>query len=213
VRIFYWQKLLLGFISGNKSQQKTMKRRIILLLAVLTFLTAISPQKALAYDQTSAQSAILAVPQSIASQSVKQDNRAEILSAYLAQYNSPLADHAQTFIKEADANNLDWRMVAAISGVESGFGEAIPAYSYNAWGFGVYGGNVRGFTSWDDGISTVTTALRKTYMNERGATNIYQIGTTYAADPAWAYKVQGYMDAIDQFASDYNAKPALSISL
>src|SRR5260221_14778634 len=58
---------------------------------------------------------------------LNQDNRTEILQAYLEQYNSPLADHAQTFIQEADANNLDWRMVAAIAGVESGFGEAIPA--------------------------------------------------------------------------------------
>jgi beta-N-acetylglucosaminidase len=190
-----------------------MKRRFVLLLAVLTFFTAISSQKALAFDQTSAQSAVLAAPASITSQEVKQDNRAEILRAYLAQNNSPLADHAETFIKEADANNLDWKMVAAISGVESGFGEAIPPYSYNAWGFGIYGSNVRGFTSWDDGITTVTTALRKEYMDNRGATNIYQIGATYAADPSWAYKVQGYMDAIDQFTANYESKPALSISL
>src|SRR5579872_3070019 len=119
------------------------KRRIILLLAVFTFFTAISSQKALAFDQTSEQSANLAGAQAVSSQTVKQDNRAEILHTYLAQYNSPLADHANNIIKEADANNLDWRMVAAISGVESGFGEAIPAYSYNAWGFGVYGTNVR----------------------------------------------------------------------
>lgn len=190
-----------------------MKRRFILLLAVLTFFTAISSQKALAYDQSAEQSAIFAAPQTVPSQQVKQDNRAEILKAYLTQYNSPLADHADTFIKEADANNLDWRMVAAISGVESGFGEAIPPYSYNAWGFGVYGNNVRGFTSWDDGITVVSTALRQEYMNNRGATNVYQIGATYAASPTWAYRVQGYMDAIEQFSENYSPKPSLSISL
>jgi hypothetical protein len=190
-----------------------MKRRLMLLLAVLTFFTAISSQKALAFDQTSAQSAVLAVPQADTSQTVKQDNRAEILSAYLAQYNSPLADYADTLIKEADANNLDWRMVAAISGVESGFGEAIPAYSYNAWGFGIYGSNVRRFTSWDDGITEVSTSLRQEYMNGRGATNVYQIGATYAASPTWAERVQGYMDAIEQFSKNYSPKTALSISL
>jgi Mannosyl-glycoprotein endo-beta-N-acetylglucosaminidase len=189
-----------------------MKRRFILLLAVLTFFTAISSQKALAYDQTSEQSADFAEPQTVASQA-KQDNRAEILSAYLAQYNSPLADHADTFIKEADAYNLDWRMVAAISGVESGYGKAIPPYSYNAWGFGVYGSNVRRFTSWDDGITVVSTALRQEYMNARDATNAYQIGATYAASPTWATRVQGNMDAIEQFAENYSPKPALSISL
>jgi len=190
-----------------------MKRRLILLLAVLTFFTAISTQQALASEQTSEQSANLAGAQAVSSQPVKQDNRAEILRAYLTQYNSPLADHADTFIKEADANNLDWRMVAAISGVESGFGEAIPPYSYNAWGFGVYGANVRRFSSWDDGITVVSTALSQEYMNGRGATNIYQIGATYAASPTWASRVQGYMDAIDQFSQNYAPKPALSISL
>lgn len=187
-----------------------MKRRIILLLAVLTFFTAISTQTALAYDQTSETSAVLADPQG-ASQIVKQDDRAEKLRAYLEQYNSPLADHAETFIEEADANHIDWKLVAAIAGVESGFGEAVPGNSYNAWGFGIYGSNVRGFTSWDDGITTVSTALRKEYMDGRGATNVYQIGATYAADPAWAYKVVGYMNAIDQFTQNSD-KPALSIS-
>ncbi len=191
---------------------KIMKRRLSLLLAVLTFTTAISPTKVHAFGQTSEQSAVLAAPQAISSQIVKQDNRAKILSAYLEQYNSPLADHAQTFINQADANHLDWKMVAAISGVESDFGEAIPPYSYNAWGFGVYGSNVLGFTSWDDGITVVSTALRQEYMDNRGATNIYQIGATYATDPSWAYKVQGYMDAIDQFAAQ-STKPTLSISI
>ena len=190
-----------------------MKRRIFtfLLLAGLTLFTAISPQKAIASEQTAEQSAVLATSQDV--QVAKQDNRAEILRAYLEQYNSPLADHADTLVKEADANNLDWKLVAAIAGVESGYGEAIPAYSYNAWGFGIYGANVRRFASWDDGITVVTTALRKEYMDSRGATNVYQIGATYAASPTWAYRVQGNMDAIDQFASTYEAKPALSISL
>ena len=189
-----------------------MKRRFILLLAVLTFLTAISTHKALAYDLTSETSAVLADPHGVTSRLMKQDNRAEILRAYLAQFNSPLTDHADTFIKQADANNIDWKMVAAISGVESGFGIAIPPYSYNAWGFGVYGSNVRRFASWDDGITVVSTSLRKEYMDSRGATNVYQIGATYAASPTWATRVQGYMDTIDQFTANYESKPTLSIS-
>lgn len=188
-----------------------MKRRIILLLAVFTFLTAISTQKAHAYDHTSDVSAFMAAPQDITPQNMVVDNRAEILRSYLEQYNSPLAAHAETFIKEADANNLDWRMVAAISGVESGFGEAIPPYSYNAWGYNVYGPYVRRFTSWDDGITTVSTDLRRIYINGRGAKNVYQIGATYAADPAWAWKVQKYMNEIDQYATQFD-KPTLSIS-
>jgi len=188
-----------------------MTRRIIILLAVLTFFTAISPFKAQAYDQSSETSATFAAPQVTPSPIVKQDNRAAILRSYLEQYNSPLADHAETFIKESDANNIDWKMVAAISGVESTFGAAIPPYSYNAWGYNVYGTNVRRFASWDDGITVVSTDLRQIYMNQRGATNIYQIGATYAASPTWASRVQGYMDDIDQYATRVD-KPTLSIS-
>lgn len=189
-----------------------MKRRLFLLLAVITFFTAISTQQSFADDQTSDPSAFLAGAQAVPLQQAKHDNRAKILQSYLEQYNSPLADHAETFIKEADANHLDWKMVVAISGVESTFGEAIPPYSYNAWGYNVYGSNVRSFSSWDDGITVVSTDLRQIYMNQRGATNIYQIGSTYAADPDWAYKVQGYMDSIDQYSKRFD-NPTLSISL
>ena len=98
-----------------------MKRRLFLLLAVITFFTAISTQQALATDQTSDPSAAFAGAQAVPLPTVKQDNRAKILQSYLEQYNSPLADHAETFIKEADANHMDWKMVVAISGVESTF--------------------------------------------------------------------------------------------
>src|SRR5579862_427307 len=101
-----------------------MKRRFTLLLAVIILLTVISPKQAYAFSQTSEQSAAFAGSQLTSLPTVEQDNRAKILKSYLEQYNSPLADHAETFIKEADANGLDWKMVAAISGVESNFGEA-----------------------------------------------------------------------------------------
>jgi hypothetical protein len=189
-----------------------MKRRItILLLAVLSILTATFPQTTHAANIAGA-SANFAGSLAQATQPVAQDNRAEILRAYLQTYNSPLADHAETFIQQADKNQLDWKLVAAISGVESYYGQMIPPYSYNGWGFGVYGTNVRYFTSWDDGIIAVSTALRQEYMNQRGATNVYEIGSTYAAERQWANKVMRYSNEIDAFAKRF-AKPTLSISL
>jgi flagellum-specific peptidoglycan hydrolase FlgJ len=88
----------------------------------------------------------------------------------------------------------------------------IPPYSYNGWGYGVYGNNVRRFTSWDEGISVVTTALRKEYMDARGAQNIYQIGSTYAADPNWANKVIRFINEIEAYKTR-TEKPTLSITL
>jgi len=188
-----------------------MKRRnFILLLAVILF-TAISPKNAFAATPSD-HSANFAAPQVVTPTPMEHDNRAQILRSYLEQYNSPLADHAQTFIDQADANHIDWKLVVAISGVESTFGEAIPPYSYNAWGYNVYGTNVRRFSSWDDGITVVSHDLRTIYMDQRGATNVYQIGATYAASPTWASRVQGNMDDIDQYSKRFD-NPTLSISL
>ena len=49
-------------------------------------------------------------------------------------------------------------------------------------------------------------------MNQRGATNIYEIGRTYAASPVWASHVEHYMNRISDF-SILNPKDSLSISL
>jgi hypothetical protein len=189
-----------------------MYRRFIILLAVATILTAASPKNAYANSHTSEPSADFAGSQLTSLPKIEQDNRAAILKSYLEERNSPLADHADTIIKEADENNIDWRWIVAISGVESGFGQAIPSYSYNAWGYNIYGNNTRSFESWDDGITTVSTALREIYMNQRGETDIYAIGSSYAADPTWAYKVQNYVDDITQYANRLE-NPTLSISL
>lgn len=178
----------------------------------VALLFALTSSKEAYASQISLPSANLAATQVHSIPALNQDDRAQILRSYLEQYNSPLADHADIIIKEADANNIDWRWIVAISGVESGFGESIPAYSYNAWGYNIYGNNTRSFASWDDGIITVSTALRQTYMNDRSETDIYAIGSSYAADPDWAYKVQGYVDDINQYSQRFN-NPNLSISL
>lgn len=192
---------------------KFMKRIIIIiLLAVFTTLTAISPQIAQAFGTTSGASAIFAGSQAVTSHPVEHDNRAEILHAYLQKYNSPLADHAEALVREADVNRLDWKLVAAIAGNESYFGQQIPPYSYNGWGYGVYGNNVRRFSSWDEGIVVVSKALREDYYNKWGATNIAEIGAIYAADSQWANKVTHFFTEIDQYAKPFD-KPALSISL
>jgi mannosyl-glycoprotein endo-beta-N-acetylglucosaminidase len=193
------------------NSMKNIIKSLFAIFAVAFLFMLTSGNVAYAY-QTSLPSANLAGTQVNSVPVLNQDDRAQVLRSYLEQYNSPLADHADTIIQEADANNIDWRWIVAISGVESGFGEAIPAYSYNAWGYNIYGNNTRSFDSWDDGITTVSTALRETYMNGRGETNIYAIGSSYAADPDWAYKVQGYVDDIDQYSQRFD-KPNLSISL
>lgn len=137
----------------------------------------------------------------------KIDREAQILTDYLAKHNSPLQNHAQDFVDAAKQYDLDWRLVAAISGVESTFGKHIPG-GYNGWGWGVYGTQALYFTSWKDGIYTVSKGLRENYVN-RGYTEPYSMNRIYAASPTWGSKVTFFMNDLERFARDY---PIESIS-
>jgi len=147
-----------------------------------------------------------------ASSPKKEDNRFKILKAFLEKYNSPLAASTYDFVKNSDAYNLDWKLVAAISGVESTFGQFIPYNSFNAWGWGVYGNNVIYFLSWEEGIETVSKGLRENYLNKWKATNIYEIGRIYAESPTWAARVEYFMEKITEFENQ-NLAYNLPISL
>ncbi len=174
-----------------------MKKQIILFILSLIVITFSSPQKASADSLASGSSAN--INRIAITQSNGNDYRVKILHDYLAKENSPLATYAAEFVSTADKYNLDWRLVAAISGVESTFGKEIPADSYNAWGWGVYGDNVIRFSSWKDGIDTISQGLRDRYINQWGGKDVYQIGSMYAASPAWAGHVVYYMDNIQNY--------------
>lgn len=133
----------------------------------------------------------------------KFDNdRAWILQAFLAKYHSPLQYQAQDLVASADKYSLDWRMVAAIAGVESTFGKFIPG-GYNAWGWGVYGDQAIYFKSWKEGIYTVSEGLKKNYL-DRGLTNPYTINKAYAESPFWGGKVIYFLNKIKEFEQEYN---------
>ena len=104
------------------------------------------------------------------------------------------------FVAEADRLGLDWKLVAAIAGVESTFGHRVPRNSYNAWGWGIFTGKQDGihFATWADGITTVSEGLKNRYVN-RGAKTIEQIGRIYAASPTWSRKVNFFLAKIEAF--------------
>ena len=182
-----------------------MKIKLFIFI-ILIFL--LSSTRVYASSNTSKSSAFLAY----SGENKEIDNRVMTLKAFLEENNSPLSSSAQVFVDTADQYNIDWKLVAAISGVESTFGLAIPERSYNAWGWGVYGDNVIYFSSWDDGIETISEGLRERYMNQRGAQNVYQIGSTYASSPTWAQRVVFYMEKIENYTA-LNPSNGLSISL
>lgn len=127
---------------------------------------------------------------------VNSDYRVRVLKAYLTKHNSPLAEYAGYFVETADKYNIDWRLVPAISGVESTFGKRIPYNSFNAYGWanGAYK-----FKSWEDSIEVVSKTLREKYI-DKGAPSISKIARRYAPPSStWAGKVKFFMARIDSF--------------
>lgn len=179
-----------------------------ILFIVFVFLFIISPQSIYAAEEKYAASSAALV--AFNPEQKSEDVRAKVLRGFLASYNSPLASSSGTFVKTADAYRLDWRLLAAISGVESTFAHQLPYNSYNAWGWGIYGDNMIYFTSYDEAIETISKALRENYIDKWGAQNVYQIGRFYAASPTWAQRVVYFMNQIEAFALK---NPANSLSL
>lgn len=142
----------------------------------------------------------------------EKDSRATHLRAYLTSLGSPLVDEANHFVSEADRLGLDWRLVPAIAGVESTFGKQIPTGSYNAWGWGIPTGAQWGiaFSDWKSAITTVTEGLKYNYI-DKGAVTIDQMGRTYAASPAWSWKVRFFIQQIEEFTP--NSPNLLSVTI
>ena len=140
------------------------------------------------------ESGVSAIPKFKAVNEAVFDYRVYTLRKFLNKYNSPLTPYSLEFITQADYYGLDWRMVPAISGVESTFGKRIPAGSYNAYGWanGKYS-----FKSWPDSIQIVSQALREKYM-DKGATSIAKIAKRYAPPSStWGTKVNYFVGKID----------------
>lgn len=124
------------------------------------------------------------------------DYRVLKLQKFLTKYQSPLVSYASHFVRASDRYGLDYRLLPAITGVESTFGLYIPENSYNAYGWN--NGNWQ-FKSWPDSIFYVSKALRENYLN-RGATSVWQIAPIYnpVTPASWGLKVHRLMEQIDQ---------------
>ncbi len=168
-----------------------MKQLVILTVLVL-LLGAATP--VFAVDNVAVPAASLTIHEAAV------DTRIAHLRSYLLSHGSPLASEAAHFVGEADRMNLDWRLLPAISGVESTFGKQIPSGSYNAWGWGIPTGAQWGvaFKSWNEAITTISEGLKHDYV-DRGAITIDQIGRIYAASPAWSWKVHFFIQQIEDF--------------
>ena len=111
-------------------------------------------------------------------------------------YNSPLASQSEYFVRRAQELNIDYRLVPAISIVESGGGKTT-CNSYNAWGWG--GRKCYAFNSWKDAIDTVSSGIKEWYW-DLGMTTPEKMANKYNPDTPqeWSSKVRGVMNQIEQ---------------
>jgi hypothetical protein len=137
----------------------------------------------------------------ITSQSTLTDARIIAMRKFLLEQNSPLMPHAELIVTEADKYGLDWRIVVAISGVESRFCRIYPAGTFNGWGWkGGPGGAWQEFGSWENGIKHLTARLALGYnrLNDPYIIEPVYCPPCAASGNNWARAVSGFMWQLDQ---------------
>lgn len=96
---------------------------------------------------------------------------------FLESYHSPLAEYANTLVETADKYNIDYRWIPAIAMQESGGCAKVIGNSKNCFGFGIHGGKVKKFDSYEAGIDAVGKYLAKN--KENGLDTIDKLGDLY----------------------------------
>lgn len=148
------------------------------------------------------------LPYITASLQVDKTNRHAVLEKFFKRYNSPLAENIDTFIEVADRYHIDYRLLPAISCIESSCGKKLIPGSYNPFGWGIYGKNAIYFKNFDHAIRTVAEGLSKNYFS-KGYDTPEEIAPIYTppAHGHWLRSVNFFIgqmsDIHDSIASSY----------
>ena len=130
-----------------------------------------------------------------------RDSRAQRINKIYKAYNCPLEGLGEILVYEADRNDIPWWIVAAISFQESSCGKNTPhadgQESYNAWGWAVYGDQVKTFNNWVRGVETVSEYLSDRFYS-KGVTDTCEIMKTYTppSKGSWCNGVNHFADEI-----------------
>lgn len=125
------------------------------------------------------------------------DPRVTNLREFLFQYKSSLEPFTENIIQAADQAGIDYRLLPAIAMEESNLCRKSPTDSYNCWGFGVYGKNIRHFNSFAEAINIVSRTLAKEYK-DKGFVTPEEIVEKYTPNNngKWVISVTQFMDEI-----------------
>lgn len=141
-------------------------------------------------------------PEPIQAISVEQKNpdpNVVVLENYLNQKKSPLASSAGKFIEIAETYSLDWTLLPAIAGVESGFETAGNTSDFNPFGY-MCSGHPCAFESFDEAIARVgkTLGTGRAYQKFRdtGSISVLAVPYNYVSPEDWTRKVQHFQEEI-----------------
>jgi hypothetical protein len=95
-----------------------------------------------------------------------REEKIESLEKFFEAQESPLKNDAGTFVRVAEKYGLDYRLLPAISCMESSCGKRIIPNSYNPFGWGVYGKHAIYFKSFEDAIETVGKGISEKYVSK-----------------------------------------------
>ncbi len=128
----------------------------------------------------------------------ERDEKVETLKKFFESYNSPLKENAETFIEVAEKYDMDFKLLPAISCMESTCGKRLIPNSYNPFGWGVYNGRYIAFESFDTAIERVGEGLHNNYL-AKGLDTPYEIASVYTTRPQhWLAGVSFFMNKIEE---------------
>jgi len=135
---------------------------------------------------------------SILGYATSADARSEIIRQYLEYYNSPLVNYADYIVQTSDKYNIDFRLTTAIAQQESNLCKIIPPGSYNCWGWGIHSKGSLGFSSFAEGIETVSEGLKTEYI-DKGFLTTQQIMAKYTplSNGSWASGVDKFLTEME----------------
>ncbi|MBN1162636.1 glucosaminidase domain-containing protein [Patescibacteria group bacterium] len=130
---------------------------------------------------------------------VSEVNRVEVLENFFDNYNSPLRDHADTFVEVADKYGMDYTILPAISCMESTCGKYMIPGSYNPFGWGIHGNSSIAFNSFDEAIETVGKGMSDIYLS-KGLDTPDKIAPVYTPPNSngWLKGVNFFIEQIDK---------------
>ena len=137
------------------------------------------------------------------------DSRAAKIDEVFETYKCPITGLGKKFVEEADKYGIPYWVVPAIAFQESSCGKQTPEVggveSHNAWGWAVYGDNVKMFDSWEQGIEVVSKYMYDRFFSQ-GVSDFCEIMKIYTppSNGSWCQGIDFFRDEIHEYVTPEN---------